>query len=216
MELAKLNAQRRIPGKKGASRQLRAKDLIPAVVYGKDTPSAPLTISPKDLMKILDGDRGINTVIQIQIDGKDEYVGLLSEYQLHPVTRGLLHVDFRTISLEAPVDVDVPLTLPGKAKGITLGGELRQAFRKLPIRCLPKDIPAEISHDITEVGLDEAIPVSALSLPEGVTVRLRPTQTIAGIYGKKRRGGDEAEESAEAAAAPAAGADAAKKEPAKK
>ena len=54
-----------------------------------------------------------------------------------------------------------------KRQGVVAGGEQRQVFRKLPVRCLPKDIPVKLVHDITELELDESLPVSYthLTLP---------------------------------------------------
>ena len=57
----------------------------------------------------------------------------------------------------------MPFELTGKAKGVVAGGEQRQVFRKLPVRCLPKDIPVKLVHDITELELDQSLPVSALA-----------------------------------------------------
>jgi len=44
-------------------------------------------------------------------------------------------------------------------------------YRKLPVRCLPKDIPVKVSYDVTELDLDAHIRIKDLPLPEGVTVR---------------------------------------------
>jgi large subunit ribosomal protein L25 len=73
-----------------------------------------------------------------------------------------------------------------------MGGKLRQVFLKLPVRCLPKDIPARLTHDVTELMIDDLVRVEQLELPEGVTVRLGPKQTLGGVYGG--RGGGTADD----------------------
>jgi large subunit ribosomal protein L25 len=82
-----------------------------------------------------------------------------------------------------------------------LGGVLRQVFRKLPVRCLPAQIPVKIQHDITELGIDEHVHAGDLTLPGGVQVRLETTRTVAGIVTEKVRPEEEG-----AAAAPGAAA----------
>jgi large subunit ribosomal protein L25 len=88
------------------------------------------------------------------------------------------------------------------------GGILRQVFRKLPIRALPNNIPVKIVHDVTGLDLDGHVAPKDLALPEGVSVRLPPEQTVAAIVHEIVRE-EEAAPAAGAAAAPAAGAAAA-------
>jgi large subunit ribosomal protein L25 len=202
MEPVKLEANNRPQSGKGNARRLRNAGQIPAIAYGKTLPSTPLAVSPKALTEILFGDYGKNTVIDLAIEGGKTVRALLGDYQYHPVTRQLLHADFIEIRDDQLVDVEVPFETTGRAKGVVLGGTLRQVFRSLPIRCLPQNIPVKLTHDVTEIGVDEHVSVSQLSLPEGVEVRLRPAQTVAAVVGEKHRGG-EGEEAAEGGDKPA-------------
>jgi large subunit ribosomal protein L25 len=111
------------------------------------------------------------------------------------------------IHLDQPVNVEVPLELTGKAAGVVAGGTLRQVFRKLPIRCLPGQIPVKIVHDVTSLALDGHVGTKDLALPEGVSVRLPPEQTVASVVTEIIRQEEETAPAAgAAAAAPAAGA----------
>lgn len=204
-----LVATRRPQGGKGPARRLRAVGKIPAVAYGADLPATALAVSPKDLTKILSGEHGLNTVVELEVEGGPNLHTLVVDYQIHPVTRAILHADFKKIDLDKPVDVEVKLELVGKPAGVTAGGELHQIFRKLPVRCRPGQIPVKLVHDITELGLDQAAHVKDLKLPEGIEVLLPPERTFAAIYTAKKR--KEEEEAAAAAGTPAAGA--AKEEP---
>jgi len=204
-----LAATRRPQGGKGPSRRLRATGLIPAVAYGADLPATALSISPKELTKILSGEHGLNTVVELEVEGGPNLHTLVVDYQVHPVTRAVLHADFKKVDLDQPVDVDVKLELTGKPAGVTAGGELHQIFRKLPVRCRPGQIPVKLVHDITELGLDQAAHVKDLQLPEGIEVLLPADRTFAAVYMAKKRK-EEEEAAAAAGAAPAA---AAKEEP---
>lgn len=208
METIKIVAARRDGSGKGAARRLRTAGQIPAVAYGKDLAAVPLTVAPKDLLGVLASEHGRNSVVELDVSG-EKITALLTDYQYHPVSRQLLHADFHRIHLDQAVDVDVPLELTGKPKGVVLGGTLRQVFRKLPVRCLPSLIPVKIVHDVTELDIDDAVPVSALSLAEGVAVRLPAEQTVAAVVTEKKRvEEEETPVAAEGAAAAPAAADA--------
>jgi large subunit ribosomal protein L25 len=202
-----LVANLRPQGGKGPSRRLRASGKIPAVAYGSDISETALAVSPKELTKLLSGEHGLNTVVELEVDGKVKMHTLVVDYQIHPVTRAILHADFKKIDLDKPVDVEVTLELVGKSAGVTAGGELHQIFKKLPVRCRPAHIPVKLVHDVTELGLDQAAHVKDLKLPEGVEILLPAERTFATVYTAKKRGGDD-----EAAEGTPAAAGAAKEE----
>lgn len=186
-----LVANLRPVGGKGPARRLRAAGQIPAVAYGADIAATSLAVSPKELRRLLSGDLGLNTVVELHVDGKVKMHTLVVDYQVHPITRAILHADFKKIDLDEPVDVEVALELVGKPAGVTAGGELHQIFKKLPVRCRPAQIPVKLVHDITELGLDQAAHVKDLTLPEGAEVLLPPERTIATVYAVKKRKDDE-------------------------
>ena len=76
--------------------------------------------------------------------------------------------------------------------------------RKRPVRCLPATIPVKVTYDVTELGLDAHVAAKDLPLPEGVSLRLPPGQTVISIFTEKVR--EEEAAPAAGAAAPAAGA----------
>jgi len=207
-----LAATRRPEGGKGPSRRLRNSGKIPAVAYGADLQATPLAVSPKDLTKLLSGEHGLNTVVELEVEGGPNLHALVVDYQIHPVSRAILHADFKKVDLDKPVDVEVKLELIGKAAGVVAGGELFQIFRKLPVRCRPAQIPVKLVHDVTGIALDQAAHVKDLQLPEGVEVLLPPDRTIASVHTAKKR---KDEEEAAAEAAPGAPAGASKAPPAK-
>jgi large subunit ribosomal protein L25 len=203
-----LDATLRSEGGKGPARRLRGLGRIPAVAYGKSLEAVSIAVSPKELRRLLESEHGLNTVISLNIEGRPQISTLVAGYQYHPVSRVLLHADFKQISLDQPVDVRVPLEMVGKAPGITLGGTLKQVFRDLPVRTLPTQIPVKISVDVSGLGLEQTAAVKDLKLPEGVKVLLPDAQTIAGVFSAKRAPEVEEEAAPGAAAKPADAKDA--------
>jgi large subunit ribosomal protein L25 len=203
MELVKVVATARKTQGKSEAKRLRATGQIPAVAYGKGEAAVALAVSPKEIVGVLGRPLGRNSPIELSVEGGEKLTVLLRDFQYHPLSRDLLHADFLKINLDQPVDVDVPLELTGKAKGVVDGGVLRQVYRKLPLRCLPKDIPVKLEHDMTLIEIDQSVLVSELAIPAGVTVLLPPDQTVAAVSTEKKQP-DEDELAAAAAAAAAA------------
>lgn len=209
MQFSTIPAALRSESGKGPAGRLRKSGHVPAVAYGRGSAPVSLAVAPSDLSKVLSSVMGRNSVIEISVDGGEKFPVLLCDYQYHPVTRELLHADFLRISLQEPVEVDVPFAAEGKCAGVVAGGTLHVVYRKLPVRCLPADIPERLVADVTELELDAHMSVGDLQLPKGVTVRLPSTQTILSVVTEKTKA-EETEQTAEAeAGAPAAAAGAA-------
>lgn len=198
MEIVKLKSENRTKTGKSVARELRRRDMMPAVFYGPGVETQSLAVSPKELHTAVTGEYGLNRLLSIEVGGQSKKV-LLGDYQYHPVTRELLHADFIQVDDAREVNIEVPFEFEGKAKGLVMGGRLRQVFLKLPVRCLPANIPAKLTFDVSPLDVDDTVTVEALTLPAGVTVRLPAHQTVGGCYGARRRPGDE-DEAAEGAA----------------
>ena len=203
-----LQAKSRVANGKSEARRLRKSGFVPAVAYGKDLPATAIAVPPKEVAAILKSELGKNTLIELALDGKTQ-LAMIRDFTLHPLQRSLEHIDFVEVKLDRPVDVDVPLFATGKAVGVTKGGILRIVHRLVPVRCLPDRVPVKIEADVTALELGEHVATQDLKLPEGVTVRLSPEQTLIAVVAPEKE-----TEEAPAAGAPAAGAAAAGAAPA--
>jgi large subunit ribosomal protein L25 len=161
---AVLEAQKRDTFGKNEARRLRAKGLIPGVVYGGEGSGMPVAVNPKELLQILHSDSGANTLINLKLDGGESRV-LVKEYQLDPIGHKLLHADFYRIALDQMLTITVPVVLRGEAKGIKAqGGVVDFVHREIEVECLPTDIPEKIEVDVTELMINDSIRVR--DLPE--------------------------------------------------
>ena len=90
-----LEAVRRETFGRNEAGRLRREGRIPAVLYGgADGKAESLAVDPKELMKILHSDSGVNTLISLKLDGAGDTRVLVREFQVDPVNRWLLHADF--------------------------------------------------------------------------------------------------------------------------
>jgi large subunit ribosomal protein L25 len=161
---ATLDASRRETLGRNNAGRLRRAGRIPAVLYGGDSRQGEsIAVDPKALMHILRTDAGVNTLIALKVEGAGEMRVLVKEYQLHPVTRKLLHADFFRIAMDKVLRVTVQVHLTGEAKGVKAqGGVVEFVHRELMIECLPGDIPQFITVDVTELMVNDGIRVRDL------------------------------------------------------
>jgi large subunit ribosomal protein L25 len=171
MASATLTATPRTGTGKGVARTLRRDGQIPAVIYGHAREPQPLSISSRDLDKLLSHISADNTVIDLALGSAGSARALIREIQRHPYKRQILHVDFQEIVAGEKVTVRVPLTLVGTPVGVRLGGGIvDHTMRELTIQVDPASIPNHIDVDVSELNLGESIHVSQLKVPNGVTV----------------------------------------------
>lgn len=184
-DMPTLKAHPRAPAGKSEARRLRRTGVVPAIAYGKSLPSTPIAVAPKEVATILRSDRGKNTVLELELEGK-KLLAMIRDFALHPVKRELEHVDFIEVKLDKPVDVQVPLFATGKAVGVVKGGVLRIVHRTVPVRCLPDRIPVKLETDVTHLELGQHVSTQDLKLPEGVVVRLAPEQTLVSVVAPEK------------------------------
>jgi large subunit ribosomal protein L25 len=200
METTTLQAEVRASRGKGPARRLRAQGKVPGVFYGPGLEPTPLTLSPKELTKALQGERGRNVVFKLSVDGKDE-LAMVKDLTTDPVSQELLHIDLYRVFEDKELEVAVPFHTHGRAVGVVQGGVLNVTRRTLPLRTTPANIPVSIDVDVTHLDLKDTISVEDIELPQGVECALRPKLTLV-IVLEARKITEEAEEVAEAAAAP--------------
>ena len=160
---ATLKAEKREGRGKNEARRLRASGRIPAVVYGTEKGKAvEIAVDPKNLLRILHSESGVNTLIGLQLDGGDTRV-LVKEYQVDPIDHKLLHADFYQVAMDRTITVTIPIVVKGEPKGVKQqGGIVDFVNREIEVEVLPADIPENITVDISELMLHEGIRVRDL------------------------------------------------------
>jgi large subunit ribosomal protein L25 len=203
---AVLEAQKRDTFGKNEARRLRSKGLIPGVVYGgQQGAAAPVAVDPKELMQILHSDSGVNTLINLKLDGADARV-LVKEYQLDPIGHKLLHADFYRVALDRLLTVTVPVVLRGEAKGVKQqGGVVDFVHREIEVECLPADIPEKIELDVSELLINDSIRVR--DLPESPNWKATSDPDMMIVHVVALRAEEEPAAAEAAVAAPAAPAE---------
>ncbi len=154
---------------KGVARKLRVEGLVPAVCYGLNTEAKKLQVPVDSIVKLFDNPKRYNVLFDLKIDGETVIEDVMvKSYQLSPVRRDLLHVDFYVVDLKQPIHARVPIKSVGRAKGVRLGGILNVIRPDIDIKARPLDIPVSIDVDVSHLEPGQTILANDLTLPEGV------------------------------------------------
>src|SRR5438128_865180 len=175
----KLKAEPRSATGRSAARRLKARGIVPAVVYGGKEKSQPLQLSIRDINAMLSHASGENILVELEIDGeKSKRTALVQEIQHSPLGGDVLHIDFHAVSMDQTIQADVPLEALGVANGVkNFGGLLEQNLRSLTIECLPRDLPDRINVDVSALNIGDSIHVRDIKLPAGVVAKVQPDLT---------------------------------------
>lgn len=171
----KLKAEPRGNVGRSAVSKLRARGLVPAVIYGGKEKPQPLQVAARDINAMMNQASGENVLVELEIAGEaPSRTALVQEVQHSPVRGDIRHVDFHAISMDQMIQAEVPLEPMGTAVGVkTFGGLLEQSLRVLAIECLPGDLPDRITVDVSQMNIGDAIHVRDIQLPSGVTPKVQ-------------------------------------------
>ena len=159
-----LEAQKRNTVKKSELTALRSAGMIPAVMYGKDVAATTITINKGAFQQCYKKSFNELAFYEINLDGK-KFHTILKDKLVHPVTRNILHIDFMIVQETAQMEFEVPLQYIGEAAGNKEGGFTDMLQRSVKITCKAKDVPQEISVEISHLRVGDSLHVK--DLPTG-------------------------------------------------
>lgn len=144
-------------GKKN-SKQLRENKSVPCVMYGQGE-NIHFEIAEVDFKDIVYTPNSY--IVELDLDGK-KYKSVIRDLQFHPVNDNILHADFFQINEKEPVWVKLPVRFEGSPVGVLNGGRLVKKMRKLNVKALLKDLPDDVTIDISDLGIGQSINIREL------------------------------------------------------
>ncbi len=157
---------------RGASRRMRRTGKAPGIVYGgKDAPT-PIELDHNALIHALRNEAFHASILTMKLDGGATKV-LLRDVQMHPFKNEVMHVDFQRIDENRKIHMKVPLHFVNAevSPAVKVSGAIvSHVMTELDVNCLPKDLPEFIEVDLSELDTGHSLHVSALKLPDGVTI----------------------------------------------
>lgn len=176
--------KRELVGKK--AKLLRAKGLIPSVVYGGKEP-VMMASQYVATEKVLNG-AGYHSPIDLDMAGKKQ-MAIVKHVDVDPVSRMIVNVEFQAISAKEVVEATTPVVIvnfeESEASKI-YHFAMTQSIEELEVKAKPADLPKELEIDASGLkDIDDKLTVADIKLPNGVEFadkELDSEQVVASIY----------------------------------
>jgi large subunit ribosomal protein L25 len=200
---------------KGASRRLRHKGKVPAILYGGKKEPRALILDQQNLLTMIDNERFYSSIVQIKV-GEQTQEAIVKDIQMHPAKNLVVHVDLLRVVPNEKIRIRLPIHFKGEAvsPGVKVqGGVVSHRLSDVEVLALPQNLPEYLELDLSAMNLNETKFLSDIPLPEGVEIvglaggKNPPVVSVHSPRAEEPEAVAEAAAPAEgAAAAPAAGA----------
>ena len=192
---------------KGASRRLRHKGKVPAILYGGHQDAQALILDQQNLLTMVGDERFYSSIVQLKI-GERTQEAIVKDIQMHPAKNVVVHVDLQRVVESEKIRIMLPIHFKNEtvSPGVKVqGGVVSHMRSDVEVTCLPKDLPEFLELDLSGMNLNETKFLSDIPLPEGVTIPElgRRNAPVVSIHSPRA---EEPEAVAAEAAAPAEGA----------
>ena len=167
---------------KQSTKQLRRDGYLIANIYGKGIENINAAFKVNDYVRYLKAKE--NIAFDIDLAGTT-YKVVVKEYQKHPITAALVHVDLMIAQPGVRTTYMVPVTTEGTAKGLKNKGLLFNHRDRVEVKCTIEDLPQSFHFDVTDLDTGNNILVRDIKLPEGVECFLDPRVPVVGIIKAK-------------------------------
>ena len=155
MQHFELKGQVRQVGNKAVVKAFRKQGVVPCNLYGLGMDNILFTVDEKELKALTNTPKSY--IVDLVLDNGKTYNAVLHELQFHPVSDRCLHVDFLAVNEEKPIAIKVPVIITGHSIGVQQGGKFTQNSRFIRISALMKDLPDDVTVDISSLALDKKI-----------------------------------------------------------
>lgn len=164
---------------KEKARKLRRRGFIPAVVYGyKGTRT--VSVKGSDFIRMFE-EIGEHSIVTLTQEGKKQTEVIVKDFQLDPVRRDIIHVDFLEFEKGKTLRTEVPIHVQGTPPGVKMGGILEVFVTEVEIECLPTDIPEAIDVEAGALEIGDSLHVRDLKVSDKVRILTNPDQVVVSI-----------------------------------
>jgi len=168
--------KREVTGKQ--VKALRRQGLLPAVLYGRNFPSTPISLDLRDASHTL-SHMTTSALVTVVLDG-EKHLALVRERQRDFIRGTLKHIDFQVVSMKEKLRTSVSVVMVGESPAVTdFNGVLVTGLDEVEVECFPQDLPERIMADVSGLKqIGDAIYVRNLVISEKVEVLEDPNEVV--------------------------------------
>ncbi|AUZ88606.1 50S ribosomal protein L25 [Arthrobacter agilis] len=177
MSEQKLAAHVRTEFGKGAARQARRANMIPAVVYGHGADPIHVLLPAKATTLAV---RTANALLTLDIDGED-HLALVKDIQRNPLKQIVEHLDLLTVRRGEKVQVDVAIHVEGEpAADVVSNLEANTVL----VEANATDLPETLTVSIEGRTVGQHVHASDIVLPSGIVLLVDADTLIVNLSGE--------------------------------
>ncbi|WDF34260.1 50S ribosomal protein L25/general stress protein Ctc [Arthrobacter agilis] len=174
MSEQKLAAHVRTEFGKGAARQARRANMIPAVIYGHGAEPIHVLLPAKATTLAV---RTPNALLTLDVDGED-HLALVKDIQRNAIKQIVEHLDLLTVRRGEKVEVDVTIHVEGEPTPDTTWN---LETTTLLVEAEATHLPETLTVTIEGRGIGEHIYASDVVLPQGVSLVTDPETLVVNL-----------------------------------
>lgn len=180
MEAIKLALKKRDASVK--AKTLRAKSLVPGVIYGHGTENKNVMSDYNSFHKAFKA-AGESTLLDLEIEGDGTVKALVKDWQVDPLSNRYIHVDFYQVNLKEKLKTEIALNFIGESPAVKeQGGSIIKTLDSVLVECLPTDLVHSIDVDVSVLkSFDDMITVKDLAVPAGIEILENADEVIVKI-----------------------------------
>jgi large subunit ribosomal protein L25 len=167
---------------KSATKALRRDGYLLANIYGGGQPNINAAFKRNDFVRFVKGKTAL--AFDVKVGGEKRSV-MIEEYQKDPVTGDLLHVDLRVVAKDKEARYLVPVKTTGTPKGLKNKGVFIMMKKRLPVKCLGKNLPSAFEIEVSQLDVGDTILVRDIKEIKGVKILLGPSVAVTGVIKAK-------------------------------
>ena len=167
---------------KKATKALRKDGFLIANIYGKGTENINAAFKSNEFIRAMKNKTSL--AFPVKVAGT-EYKVVIQEYQKHPVTSILLHVDLRIVLDGVFSKYLIPVKTEGVPKGIKNKGILINSKKRLLVKCTGENLPNSFTLDVTDLEVGDSILVRDIDVPANVTIMDADRVAVTGVIKAK-------------------------------
>ena len=167
---------------KQATKTLRKDGYLIANIYGKGLENVSAAFKKNEFIKFLRNKETIAFDVKV---GENVFKVVVQEYQKHPITSDLLHVDLMVAQPGVRTAYKVPVTVEGTPKGLKNKGLFIYHKKRVPVKCTIENLPESFHLQIADLDTGDSILIRDIEIPESVECFLDPRVPVVGVIKAK-------------------------------
>lgn len=165
-----------------ATKALRKDGYLIANIYAKGFENINAAFKVNDFLRAVKSKDSLKFPVKV---GGKSYEVVVVEYQKHPVTNALKHVDLKVVLPDVVSKYYIPVVAKGTPIGLKNKGLLLISKRRLAVKCKGKDLPNSFEIDVNPLDVDDTVLVRDIHVPAGVSMIEPASVAVLGVVKAK-------------------------------